>query len=80
MTARLILICHAPTAALRKAAFPADEPLDDNARARAERCWSSPELRTRQTADALELSTELLNDARDAVDDCDLDHRAGEGE
>ncbi|WP_326557720.1 histidine phosphatase family protein [Micromonospora sp. NBC_01796] len=28
MTTRLILIAHAPTAAVRRAAFPADEPLD----------------------------------------------------
>jgi hypothetical protein len=28
MTARLTLICHASTDAVRKAAFPADEPID----------------------------------------------------
>jgi broad specificity phosphatase PhoE len=66
MTARLILICHASTDAVRKSAFPADEPLDDIGRARAaalaghlpnaDRCWTSPELRTRQTAEALQLS------------------------
>jgi len=65
-TARLILICHASTDAVRKSAFPADEPLDERGRAdatalagrlpRADRCWTSPELRTRQTAEALQLS------------------------
>jgi len=75
MTARLIIICHASTDAVRRAAFPADEPLDDDGRARAaslaaarpraERCWSSPELRTRQTAEALELPAIALASLRD---------------
>jgi broad specificity phosphatase PhoE len=66
MTARLILICHASTDAVRKAAFPADEPLDEQGRTaaaalagrlpRADRCLTSPEPRTRQTAEALHLS------------------------
>ena len=34
MTARLILICHGSTGAVRDAAFPADEPLDDKGAAR----------------------------------------------
>jgi broad specificity phosphatase PhoE len=65
MTARLTLICHAPTDAVRKAAFPADEPLDDRGKAqaaglaasipRADCVWTSPELRARQTAEALHL-------------------------
>jgi len=65
MTARLILICHASTEAVRKSAFPVDEPIDDRGRKEAEdlaRClphadefWTSPELRTRQTAEALRL-------------------------
>lgn len=65
MTARLTLICHASTDAVRKAAFPADEPLDDKGRAqaaalaaslpRADSVWTSPELRARQTAEALRL-------------------------
>jgi broad specificity phosphatase PhoE len=75
MTARIILISHASTVALRTAAFPADESLESNGGARAaklvshlpraERCWSSPELRTRQTADALELSADLQPQLRD---------------
>ena len=62
MTARLLLVCHASTEATRTAAFPADEPLEDKGRMRAvalagglpraDRHWSSPELRTRQTAES----------------------------
>jgi broad specificity phosphatase PhoE len=75
MTARLILICHASTDAVRKAAFPADEPLDEGGRTRAaalaqhmpraDRCWSGPELRTRQTAEALGLNAISLSTLRD---------------
>jgi broad specificity phosphatase PhoE len=75
MTARLILICHASTDAVRKSAFPADEPLDDVGRTRAaafagnlphaDRCWTSPELRTRQTAEALQLSASVQPVLRD---------------
>jgi broad specificity phosphatase PhoE len=69
MTARLIFICHAPTEATRTAAFPNDEPLSARGRAeaagladslpRAEWCWTGPELRTRQTADALGLNANV---------------------
>jgi broad specificity phosphatase PhoE len=65
MTARLILICHGSTDAVRKFAFPTDEPLDEQGRTAAaalaaqlpsaDRCLTSPELRTRQTAGALKL-------------------------
>ena len=65
MTARLILICHASTEAVRKSAFPVDEPIDDRGRKEAEdlagrlphadQCWTSPELCARQTAEALRL-------------------------
>jgi broad specificity phosphatase PhoE len=77
MTSRLTLICHGSTEALRKAAFPEDEPLDAHGRAdavalashlpRAQRCWTSPELRTRQTAEALQLDAVALA----ALRDCD---------
>jgi broad specificity phosphatase PhoE len=77
MTSRLTLICHGSTDALRKAAFPADEPLDQHGRAdaaalvgrlpRAERCWTSPELRTQQTAEALQLDAVPVP----ALRDCD---------
>jgi broad specificity phosphatase PhoE len=66
MTARLTLICHGSTEAVRAAAFPKDEPLDHHGKAAAaklagllpsvDQCWTAPELRTRQTADALGLS------------------------
>lgn len=75
MTARLTLICHASTEAVRKAAFPADEPLDGHDRAaavelakrlpRVDRCWTSPELRTRQTAELLKLDAISLATLRD---------------
>lgn len=65
MTTRLKLLCHASTLAVRKAGFPADEPLDDQARTKlpglrhnlhhADRCFTSPSLRARQTAEALKL-------------------------
>ena len=71
MTSRLILICHASTDAVRSSAFPADEPLDRDGQARAaalanqmpaaDRCWVSPELRTRQTAEALQLKAIALS-------------------
>jgi broad specificity phosphatase PhoE len=69
MTARLLLICHASTEAVRKAAFPADEPLDDIGTRRAaalssqlpkaDRHLASPEQRARQTAEALGLSAQI---------------------
>lgn len=75
MTARLTLICHASTDAVRKAAFPADEPIDrrDEADAaelakrlpHADQCWTSPELRTRQTAQLLKLDALALPELRD---------------
>jgi broad specificity phosphatase PhoE len=75
MTARLILICHASTDAVRKAAFPADEPLDRHGQTRAaalakqlptaEHYWTSPELRARQTTEALQLKAIALSMLRD---------------
>ena len=75
MTARLILVCHASTAAVRAPAFPADEPLDEHGRERArdlaktlprvERCFASPEQRTMQTAEALGLNAVPLPILRD---------------
>jgi broad specificity phosphatase PhoE len=75
MTARLILISHASTDAIRKVAFPADEPLDEHGRIgaaslvgrlpHADRCWTSPELRTRQTAEALQPSANVQPVLRD---------------
>jgi len=64
-TARLWLICHASTSALRSSAFPADEPLEPTALRKlrdvsaelpdADRCWTSPALRAIQTAEALQV-------------------------
>jgi broad specificity phosphatase PhoE len=75
MTARLILICHASTDAVRGFSFPADEPIDEHGRKRATalaaelpraaQYWTSPELRTQQTAEALGLSAVSLPVLRD---------------
>lgn len=69
MTTRLILVCHGATEAVRRSAFPADEPLDEKGRAQAaalaaslpsaDTCSTSPELRARQTAEALHLDAML---------------------
>ncbi len=77
MTLRLILVCHAGTAAMRAGAFPADEPIDEAGATkaaafarrlpRADRAWTSPALRARQTAAALGL------DAAVEPALCDLD-------
>jgi broad specificity phosphatase PhoE len=83
MTTRLTLICHASTSALRAAVFPADEPLDEAGKARAEaaagnlrrpdRAWASPERRTTQTADALRLAAVVEPTLRD----CDYGRWSG---
>jgi broad specificity phosphatase PhoE len=83
MTARLILVSHASTDAVRKSVFPADEPLDDIGRTHAaslaghlpgaDRRWSSPELRTRQTAEALQLDANL----QPLLRDCDYGNWSG---
>ena len=71
MTSRLILICHASTDAMRKSAFPQTSRLTVmvrharrlwlNQMPAADRCWVSPELRTRQTAEALQLKAIALS-------------------
>lgn len=83
MTATLILICHASTAAVRGAAFPGDEPLDRFGAAdcaaitgrlnRADRAWAAPELRARQTALALGIAAEV----EPALRECDYGRWAG---
>lgn len=65
MLVRLTMICCGATAASRRGFFPADEPLEDktlvgiSALSRildaADRAWTSPALRARQTAEALSL-------------------------
>jgi hypothetical protein len=66
MNVILTLICHASTQAVRNAGFPMDEPLDPQGHAKAsalaldmrrvDAAWTSPALRARQTAAALELN------------------------
>jgi broad specificity phosphatase PhoE len=80
---RLTWICHGATAANRQARFPLDEPLEERAvsRARAlsirlpraDRVFSSPALRARETARALDLSFEPVPD----LADCDYGRWAG---
>lgn len=71
MTARLILVCHASTDAVRKSAFPMDEALEVRGQIdaaalaknlpKADRHWTSPELRARQTAEALQLNAVVVS-------------------
>jgi broad specificity phosphatase PhoE len=75
VTTRLILICHASTAALRSSSFPGDEPLDEHGKVSAvalaghlpsaDRWLTSPELRARQTAEALGLDAAVEPTLRD---------------
>jgi broad specificity phosphatase PhoE len=75
LPARLTLISHAPTEALRSASFPLDEPLTEHelqkisalpwSPPRAQQILAGPELRARQTAQALGLSAEPTSDLRD---------------
>jgi broad specificity phosphatase PhoE len=83
MTARLTLICHGSTDAVRRATFPQDEPLDERGAINAAElvgrlpsadcCWTSPELRTRQTAQALGLDAGVQPMLRE----CDYGRWAG---
>lgn len=75
MTARLTLICHGATRAVRDAAFPDDEPLDPAGLAKAaalagtlrrvDAAWCSPALRARQTAETLGLAATVNPALRD---------------
>lgn len=83
MSKRLTLICHGATAATRTAAFPQDKSLEDRALSRAtalgqvlrraDRAWTSPALRARQTAAALALDAAVNRSLRD----CDYGRWAG---
>jgi broad specificity phosphatase PhoE len=83
MTPRLTLLCHASTDAVRRAAFPDDESLDERGAAQAaaaadrlgaaDRSWTSPALRARQTAAALRLSAAV----EPALRDCDFGRWTG---
>jgi broad specificity phosphatase PhoE len=69
MSVRLTLVCHASTDAVRDVAFPADEPIDPQGQAKAsalagelrrvDAAWTSPALRARQTAAALQLAARV---------------------
>lgn len=72
---RLTLISHAPTAATRLSAFPSDEPIEESPLTKlttqnwqspsAQQILTAPELRTRQTAEALNLTATPTNELRD---------------
>lgn len=83
MSVVLTIICHASTEAIRKAAFPLDEPLDARGLAKAsamagtiarvDAAWTSPKLRAVQTAAAMRIDA-----ATDSVlDDTDYGVWAG---
>ena len=63
MLVRLTMICSGATPATRKGSFPLDEALEPQSLAlaatmalrRADRVWTSPTLRARQTAEAMAL-------------------------
>jgi broad specificity phosphatase PhoE len=69
MTTRVLLVCHAASAATRHAAFPDDEPLASTGipdpLPRVHRAISGPELRCRQTAGMFELAPEIEPRLRD---------------
>jgi broad specificity phosphatase PhoE len=77
-TTRLILVRHASTEAVRRGAFPLDEPLDGHGAAdaaaasttipRIDEAWCGSSIRARQTAQALGLDARV--DA--ALDECDF--------
>ncbi len=77
---RLLFVRHAPTAATRAAAFPADEPVDERGLAAAallpERgdALCSPALRCRQTAAAMGLAPVAVERA---LAECDFGAWAG---
>lgn len=71
MATRLVLVCHAATSATRRAAFPADEPVEvlpEPAALRADVALCAPARCCRQTADALGLDAAVEDRLRD------LDH------
>jgi broad specificity phosphatase PhoE len=70
MTSRVVLICHAATAATRRAAFPVDEPIESAPpplSVRADVYLASPATSCQQTAKALDLPATT----EPALRDCD---------
>jgi broad specificity phosphatase PhoE len=78
VTARITFIAHAPTEALRRAAFPLDEPLLKQEKMttnlRAVQAWSGPEQRAIQTSAVLGLSASVT----DGLRDCDYGRWRGQ--
>ena len=79
-----MLLRHARTSAVRRAAFPVDEPLDDSGRSAASALAGSfaatavlcsPTRRTRETCAALALDMPIVED--DALSECDFGAWAG---
>src|SRR3954451_3753459 len=78
MTAHLLLLCHASTAATRTASFPAEESVDAPGRqqmasllgrlAYSDRCLTSPARSARETSDGLGLAAVV----EPALADCDF--------
>jgi broad specificity phosphatase PhoE len=78
--ARLTLISHAPTSAVRRAAFPCDESIEESAQGptpkinwRFDHACCGPEKRTQETATALGLAATVDTSLRD----CDYGRWAG---
>jgi len=79
----LTLLCHASTSAIRTSTFPGDEPIDSQKPPvlalmqrrflHADRCLTSPALRARQTAVALQLDATVETTLRE----CDYGRWAG---
>jgi broad specificity phosphatase PhoE len=69
VTTRITFIAHAPTEALRRAAFPLDEPLLKREKVttnlKGVEAWSGPEQRAIQTSGVLGLSTRVAGGLRD---------------
>jgi len=75
LSGRITFISHAPTAAVRRAAFPLDEPIEqgeveklqsvDWIPPRLSKVYAAPEQRTRQTAKALGLDPILSAELKD---------------
>ncbi|HEU5470549.1 MAG TPA: histidine phosphatase family protein [Actinophytocola sp.] len=62
MTTRLVLVCHGPTTATRRAAFPDDESIEGapaRLRIRVDLAFTGPAVCCRQTAAALGLAPRL---------------------
>jgi broad specificity phosphatase PhoE len=80
----LTWICHAPTSATRRSAFPVDEAIEERGRLQAnsmaqyvaahDRAYVAPEQRTLQTAKALQLDASTEIDLKD----CDYGRWAGQ--